>query len=1020
MILDWNPKASYGSSTPNRTMGRGFAGDVERGESAALLGRDASTSGGYDDEHGVDGDGGAGWMTHATDGVLGSSSSTSNRKTRERARATRRGLAVAAAACGVACAAAVGVWTHKSETLQEKWRPVPGAEMMTATAATRGRNAGIARWAARGSDGSVARLGEADTSALTGVTPTASQMMALRALRLQIRNAMFDPHTSSQTVATLSKQLLNVVPEARGALPTGAASTVDELDGVVKALMANGTSAEVPAPAVEGEFRELTAPDSRRTSVPVDDPNPLERVTQDPPPRKPLTSYESALFETRAAARQTAAIGKERRHSDGHSSELQTVRAEDKLEQMINSLDASGEPRADVDFTRESPRASARDYDMMQQQEARYNDPQAVDEYQPQPSYSDAYAPQQPRQQMPSEEEPVRFDGRDAFAPQPNFDAQAFEPTVEEEPERPSALEVPDEHAAPWESEEESTPLEAAQPAAVEEKKPEEHEDVSWTEFSGESGSGNDDNDDDGIEPTPDPSPMPTPEPSPEPDPMPEPDDPLDIDSLFANTGDAQASVVNDDDDDDDVKDENKHASSSSRSRGHHRSDVSTSSPSRMVKPLVPKADAKAIAGKVVDMIMSQMGTSDDSANVGSTLDGVSHPPFNPQLSKDEIAAQLVSALTAMSTEVVEQNAELSAAATDAAAPTTANTKIIADALVEHDEKMAQRIARVLARDSLFDDDDAAAMGSSRRARHADDDISKLILYEESRRQRDELQAMRRDLAALMANIQANYAMGVTQDRIDKTAAAAAGHIVDKLRPVFSRGDDGTDAVASTGESELSDSTLFDYPVMPSSKLSKETLRLDGFGAGISLDGSDGQEDSLDARLTGGDSEEDNYEADSDDDGDDSVSALDSLDLLSHASKKSSSSSSSDEPTLADQMSKGATHSRKSKDDSKTSSDENVDALPAWAGANALSDAELTAGFVSDETDLDGESIVAASSSSKSSKSRKKKKSSSLGLDEADDDDDVVTKSDATAKQNDYIASLTRRARDALKNRRHL
>ena len=627
----------------------------------------------------------------------------------------------------------------------------------------------------------------------------------------------------------------------------------------------------------------------------------------------------------------------------------------------------------------------------------------------------DAFAPQQPQQQMQPEEAPVRFDGRDAFAPQPNFDAQAFEPTVQEEPERPSAFEVPDEHAAPWESEEESTPLEAAQPAVVEEKKPEEHEDVSWTEFSGESGSVDKDDDVD-IEPTPSPSPMPTPEPSPEPDPMPEPaepDDPLDIDSLFANTGDAQSSVVNNDDD----KDENKHAASSSRSRGHHRSDASSSSPSRMVKPLVPKADAKAIAGKVVDMIMSQMGTSDDSANVGSTLDGVSHPPFNPQLSKDEIAAQLVSALTAMSTEVVEQNAELNAAATDAAAPTTANTRIIADALVEHDEKMAQRIARVLARDSLFDDeDDTAAMGSSRRAKRADDDVSKLILYEESRRQRDELQAMRRDLAALMANIQANYAMGVTQDRIDKTAAAAAGHIVDKLRPVFSRGDDGKDAVASTGESELSDSTLFDYPVMPSSKLSKETLRLDGFGAGISLDGSNDEEDSLDARLTGGDNEEDNYEADGDDDnnGDDSVSALDSLDLLSQASKKSSSS---DEPTLADQMSKGATLSRKDKDDSKTSADGNEDDLPAWAGANALSDAELTAGFVSDETDVDGESIVAASSN-KSSKSRKKKKSSSLGLDESDDDD--VTKSDATAKQNDYIASLTRRARDALKNRRHL
>lgn len=913
---------------------------------------------------------------------------------------------MAAAACGVVCAATVGVWTQKSETLQEKWRPVPGAEMMTTT----GHNAGIARWAARrgrgGDTGSgVASLGEANPSALTGVTPTANQMMALRALRLQIRNAMFDPNTSSQTVAKLSKQLLNVVPEAREALPTGAASTVDELDGVVKALMANGASAGVSAPAVEGEFRELTSPDGRRTSVPVDDPNPLTHMTQDPPPRKPLTSYESALFETRAAARQTAAIGKEKKHSGGQSSELQTVRAEDKLEQMINSLDASGEPRANVDFnTRQSPRAMARDYDMMQQQEARYADPEQTE---PMPEEF------QPQRVQP--EEPTRFDGRDggdAFAPQPNFGPQAFEPTVQEEPEQPSAFEVPNEQAAPWEPAEESTPLEAMQPATVEEK-PEEHEDISWTEFSGASDSRNDDSEgDDDIEPTPSPEPDPMPEPA-------EPDDPLDIDSLFANTGEAKSSVVDDEVDDKNDGDSPKRASSSSRSRGHHRldsRDASSSSSSRIIKPLVPKADAKAIAGKVVDMIMSQMGTSDESANVGSTLEGASHPPFNPQLSKDEIAAQLVSALTAMSTEVVEQNAELNAAATDAAAPTSANTKIIADALVEHDEKMAQRIARVLARDSLFDDgDDTAAIGSSRRAKRADDDVSKLILYEESRRQRDELQAMRRDLAALMANIQSNYAMGVTQDRIDKTAAAAAGHIVDTLRPVFSRGDGRNDDVASTGESELSDSTLFDYPVMPSSKLSKETLRLDGFNAGISLDGADSQEDSLDTRLMGGDNEEASYEADDDDE--DGASALDSLDLLSLTSKKSSSD---DKLTLAGRMSKGLTLADKHKDDdgdSKSSAGETDGSIPAWAGSNALSDAELTAGFVSDETDLDGESIVAASSN-KSSKSRKKKKSSSLGLDENDADNDA--KSDSTSKQNEYIASLTRRARDALKNRRHL
>ena len=34
--------------------------------------------------------------------------------------------------CTVAAiAAAIGVWTHKSKTLQEAWRPVPGAELVT-------------------------------------------------------------------------------------------------------------------------------------------------------------------------------------------------------------------------------------------------------------------------------------------------------------------------------------------------------------------------------------------------------------------------------------------------------------------------------------------------------------------------------------------------------------------------------------------------------------------------------------------------------------------------------------------------------------------------------------------------------------------------------------------------------------------------------------------------------------------------------------------------------------------------
>ena len=95
-------------------------------------------------------------------------------------------------------------------------------------------------------------------------------------------------------------------------------------------------------------------------------------------------------------------------------------------------------------------------------------------------------------------------------------------------------------------------------------------------------------------------------------------------------------------------------------------------------------------------------------------------------------------------------------------------------------------------------------------------------MYEEQRRQRDEIEAMRRDLASLMANIQANYAMGVTQGRIDKTASRAASHIIDTLRPVLNK-----DAVAREGSSETDSLKVFDYPILASSTLSSDGLRLD-------------------------------------------------------------------------------------------------------------------------------------------------------------------------------------------------
>ena len=60
------------------------------------------------------------------------------------------------------------------------------------------------------------------------------------------------------------------------------------------------------------------------------------------PPRKPLTQYESALLETKAAANAVASTGAYNHKSKSMSSETQTVRQNDNLERMINSLDPKG------------------------------------------------------------------------------------------------------------------------------------------------------------------------------------------------------------------------------------------------------------------------------------------------------------------------------------------------------------------------------------------------------------------------------------------------------------------------------------------------------------------------------------------------------------------------------------------------------------------------------------------------------------------------------------------------------
>ena len=146
----------------------------------------------------------------------------------------------------IAAAAAIGVWTHKSKTLQEAWRPVPGAELVTGG----DERSMITRWSKTGK--TMASLGQS----FTGVTPTPSQLTALKALRLQVRTAMFSPGgISPETLNLLSSRFGAIVPQASSLFPSGKPDTIDQLDSAIKTLLANGTPAAPAAPAAESEFR---------------------------------------------------------------------------------------------------------------------------------------------------------------------------------------------------------------------------------------------------------------------------------------------------------------------------------------------------------------------------------------------------------------------------------------------------------------------------------------------------------------------------------------------------------------------------------------------------------------------------------------------------------------------------------------------------------------------------------------------------------------------------------------------
>jgi hypothetical protein len=320
----------------------------------------------------------------------------------------------------------------------------------------------------------------------------------------------------------------------------------------------------------------------------------------------------------------------------------------------------------------------------------------------------------------------------------------------------------------------------------------------------------------------------------------------------------------------------------------------------------------------------------------------------------------------------------------------------MADALVEHDKKMAKRIAQILKSDDpeakltngVGDDTAAigAGVGTAGAQRGRSGEAAQLIMYEEQRRQRDEIEAMRRDLASLMANIQANYAMGVTQGRIDKTASQAASHIIDTLRPVLNK-----DAVAQEGSSETDSLKVFDYPILASSTLSSDGLRLDA-GEHESGDDDVDAESSYDDDVADKKAKKKGAGAKQAGDDDDFLGSIlgssgDSKSSLSHKASGASGT-------------KTASTAAASKDDglSLPAFSSSSDDQPGWL-AHAPTDEQLTAQFLADDDDDDDDSIKKKSKKHESKKS--KRRAAKLGAVER-------------PREGDYIRALNERAERAL------
>ena len=928
------------------TMARDDDRDVERAETAALLGDDGDARG--------DGRG------RARGGTT---------------RGTTRTAMVVGGACALAACASIGVWTHRSETLQEAWRPVPGEELAMRARGARAGGASIARWGTTSTER--ARLG---ADAATGVTPTPTQMTALRGLRLQIRNAMFNPGTvTSQTLSTMTNQFFNIVPQARALFPTGAPANIDDLDATIKSLMANGAMAAPAAPAAESEFRDMLA-SSHPTgvSMPIDvstEPTAQQQLR----PRKPLTSYESALYETRQAASQVsersdiASTGAPHHHSHRVSSETQTVIENDNLERMINSLDASGAEEVDKI---EPYRAPSGDFI----------------------EYSNGDSTRHHRRHHHSSNGEEVEAPQDAVSTGPALPPWAAQPTAAAQVQQPiqqwtgTGSVVQSGQAMPL-----ATPVPATTTA------PAQQEDASWTDFQNLMSAA----------PTPD-APTPTPVPTPTPMPADEPSDIKDLLDFGAPTTSPQVEVTasatptptpSASDDESDIVDLFTNGGGEEKDTGGLGEDVasatddSTAPASMLRRPVFPTADAEAIASHIVDMIMHRKSSDqgeDDAADIGLDQSGSAEKKSQdaPNLSKEEIAAMLASSLTAVTTEAVQANALENARVSDASNG-SANAKIMADALVAHDKMMAKRIAEILtsenAEDKLANPNAAASIGSATGydVSGRSGEAAQLIMYEEQRHQREEVEAMRRDLAALMANIQANYAMGATEDRIDKTASAAASHIIDTLRPVIK-----TD-VAREGSSESS--TLFDYPVMPSSSLSSETLRLDSIDDD-SYDDVGSAEAKAKAKATSKD--------------DDGAASGDWLALLEEDAGGASAAATPSAPAPAP-----AKKSSDGVDASSSNSEEDVSVpgdngatgdQPAWL-AHALTDEQLTAQFLADEVEDDGEATR---------KRSRKHRASRLGASQRFTAPTPVVRDEPTreTKQGAYVRALNERAARALRH----